>query len=123
MDLASLVVDHDVDHVHALVRLAAPGFGKAYDDGDVEDRDEVTVALEPLDTGGRYMEYVERTVGTRRRSPHGVAGERTVEFSIPRAPQQSAFRVVAWADAVRVDKVPEWGTVELGVPPEAFKPR
>lgn len=123
VDLASLAVDHDVDHVHALVRLAGPGFGRAYDDGDVEDRDEVTVALEPLDTGGRYMEYVERTVGTRRRSPHGLAGDRIVEFSVPRAPQQSAFRVVAWADAIRVDKVPEWGAVELGVPPEAFKPR
>lgn len=123
IDLASLSVDHDADHVHAQVRLAAPGFGLPFDDGDVVDHDEVTVALEPLDTGGRYMDYVARTVGTRRRSDHGVAGDRCVEFSIPRAPQQTAFRVAAWADAIRIDKVPEWGTVEVGVPPEAFKPR
>ena len=98
-----------------------PGFGKAYDDGDVEDRDEVTVALEPLDTGGRYMEYVERTVGTRAGPPTAspASGRRVLD---PRAPQQPAFRVAAWADAVRVDKVPEWGTVEVGVPPEAFNP-
>ncbi len=123
IDLASLSVDHDADHVHALVRLAGPGFGLPFDDGDVVDHDELTVALEPLETGGRYMDYVERTVGTRRRSEHGLAGDRCVEFSIPRAPQQTAFRVAVWADAIRIDKVPEWGTVEVGVPPEAFKPR
>lgn len=122
IDLASLAVDHDADRVHALVRLAGPGFNLPYEDADVDDRDTVTVALEPLATGGRYMDYVEHAVRTRVSSRFGAAGDRVVEFSIPRAPPQTAFRVVAWADAIRVDRIPDRGTVDVGVPPEAFRP-
>ena len=123
VDMASLEVDHGPSHVHALVRLAADGFGAIAADSDVEDRDRVTVALEPLEGGGHYMDYVQEVVQAGRASIHGFAGRRLVEFSIPRAPEQAAFRVAAWSDAIRIDRVPDKGWAEVGVPPAAFKPR
>jgi len=123
VDLVSLEVDHDASHVHALVRLAGAGFGGAGHDADVDDRDRVTVALEPLGSGRLYMDYAQAVLTTGQASRFGVVGRRMVEFSIPRAPAQTAFRVVAWSDAIRVDKVPDAGWAEVGVPPEAFRPR
>ncbi len=124
VDLASLEVDHDVTHLHALVRLAAEGLGRTgVSDHDVLDRDRVTVALEPLESGGRYMAYVEEVVDAIRTSKFGVALRRNVEFSIPRVTEQTAFRVIAWTDAIRIDKIPDVGWAELDVPPDAFRPR
>ena len=123
VDLASLEVDHDATHVHALVRLATDGFGSYEGDGDVEDQDRVTVALEPLESGGRYMGYVEHAIVPPKESKFGVADGALVEFSIPRVPEQTAFRVVAWSDAIRIDRIPQKGWAEVGVPPEAFRPR
>ena len=119
----SLEVDHDATHVHALVRLAADGFGWHASDGDIDDQDRVTVALEPLESGGRYMRYVQAVVRPPEKSKFGAAHGRQVEFSIPRVTEQTAFRVVAWSDAIRIDRVPDKGWAEVGVPPEAFKPR
>lgn len=128
MDLKEVWCEHGKDLVFVRVDFAVPGFGRTKDgDGDVAVQDELVIRLEPA--GVAYMDPVDLHVpatsaaGTIRGYPtirddarrlanmdevvlgKYVCGTGTVEVSIPRKPEQTRFRVVVWADAVRVDEL------------------
>lgn len=123
VDVLRLLVDHDADSVHALVRLAGAGLPEERPDDDVEDDDQVSIGVEPLASGGQYGEYLEIT--KRIDVPNSCAEARKglVEFSVEREANQGAFRVSAWSDAIRRDKVPDTGWFKVGVTPEALNPK
>jgi hypothetical protein len=127
VEIASMSVDHDATHVYVLLRLSTAGFLDRSVD-DVADEDQIVVGLEPLGGGSEYMDYQEVVVfpgkpqSTRPDAPAFAVGPRLVEVSIPRRPEQTSFRVLAWSDARRRDKIPDSGWIEVGVPPEALRP-
>jgi len=126
VDITALQVEHDAKAVYALVRLARAGFGAAQPEDDIQDRDRIVVCLEPV--GARaYMKFVQANVSTMPNSSFESdgtftyrAGQRFVEFAFPRKPEQTKFRVLAYADAERVDSVPDEGPRILTIPTKAW---
>ena len=111
VDMSELRADHDEGHLFARVRFARPGFRQFRPGEDVIETDTLYVGIEPL--GARYMRYKEVALSTVSPDPlqpvEGVAvaaGAGVVEVSFTRRPEQTKYRVVAWADAGRWDLVP-----------------
>jgi hypothetical protein len=121
LDITRTRVEHSEGWLHVGVWLLRPGFGRNITpDDDVEERDRIVVAVEPL--GGRYQEYREhviRSIAPRRsdRILRSAAGEAFVECAVARTSEQTSFRVAVWADALRVDRVPDEGTFRLDTAP------
>ncbi|MHC4956037.1 MAG: hypothetical protein ACYTGZ_19500 [Planctomycetota bacterium] len=124
VDITGLQVEHDAKSVYALVRLARGGFGSHEPGDDVIDRDKIVVCLEPV--GARaYMKYVEAMAYTSMGELEGReysyrTGDRFIEFGIPRKAEQGKFRVLAYADAERVDYLPNGGARKLVIPTKAW---
>ncbi len=129
LDIRDLQVEHGKDALYARLRLAHPGFGLASvppDGDDISVWDAITFAFEPLG-GGSYMEY--RTVTVPVRTPRLTAddtawavGDRLLETRIARPPAQTRFRVMAWSEARRMDRVPDSGWAYYDIPASAWGP-
>ncbi|MEM8885777.1 MAG: hypothetical protein AAGD14_17050 [Planctomycetota bacterium] len=125
VDITRLQVDHDKESIYALVQLARRGFGfSAYETSDVIDRDRIVVALEPVGTRA-YMKFVEATAWTTHSEYEGIGYRYKIvgdalEIRFDRKPEQTKFRVIAYADARRLDRVPRSGSRELEIPASAW---
>jgi hypothetical protein len=117
LDVARVQVDHGPAELLVGVWLFRPGFGAAAaSDLDVDDRDRITVSVEPL--GGEYLGYRQYVLHARNPQVDAadwsaVHRDRFVEFSIERPPAQAAFRVIVWTDAVRIDRIPDTESFRL----------
>ena len=125
VDLRELRVDHDAKHLFASVRLATGGFGSTrFGEDDIRDEDTVVLAVEPLGQAG-YMKYREVIVHTSRRTwmrdVRVAIGRGLVEFALPRRAEQTRFRVLAWTDARRYDRIPDTGMAKLEIPRGAWE--
>lgn len=137
LDLVRLQVEHDKSKLYALVELAQPGLRR--DDlsrEDVERYDGVSIYVEPMYP--RYQDPVKlfmrfgrgghpvagrdrlgfRFQGLRSSSLNwsGQVNDKYAEVAVPRRPGQNEFRVWAWSDLRRLDRLPNdgWLRVDWG---------
>jgi hypothetical protein len=138
LDLTSLRAEHDSDYLYACVQLAEEGLRKdSMNTSDVSRFDGVTFYIEPLfpryqSPKKLFIRYgrgghptsprdVLRSRYFGMRNPGGWRGSvsgKTVEIRANRASGQNDFRVWAWSDLRRVDRVPDegWMKIDWGKP-------
>jgi len=120
MDLIRLRVDHGPEELCAVLNLQTPGFsGLNPEDDDIHRADTISVFVEPL--GVRYQNPRQAKVRFGRPRANGsgwiAAIEKGVaEFSFNRKAGQNKWRVLAWSDARRIDRIPDddWLSLKLG---------
>lgn len=111
-DLTEMRVDHGTESLYVMLRTAEEGFGDRFTSDDVQRADAMFVYMEPRQP--RYQAPVQAKIvwGSSQQRGRGGAqrwfaelSEDTIEVEFRRVVGQNRFRVLAWSDVRRYDRM------------------